>query len=72
MYNLTEISLVRLVLGGKFVKCLVIVGMSMELGGAKKCGRGFKVIIFRWETKGGSKPQMEDQFYEESCAFYAP
>ena len=72
MNNLTKSSLVGLVVGGKFVKCLVIVGISMEFGGAKRCGEGFKVILFRWMTGGGSKPQMGDQFYEESYALCTP
>ena len=72
MNNLTKSSLVGLVVGGKFVKCLVIVGISMEFGGAKRCGEGFKAILFRWMTGEGSKPQMGDQFYEESYALCTP
>ena len=55
MYNLTELCLTGLGLGRNYVKWFVI---SMGLGGAKRCGGGFKVIILTgW---GKSKPQGGD------------
>ena len=44
MNNLAKVWVVGLGVGENYAKGLVI---SMELGGAKKCGGSFKVIILR-------------------------
>ena len=57
MNNLVEVCLVGLGVGGEYVRCLII---SMGVGGTKRCGGGFKVIIMRRKGQGG-KPQRGDQ-----------
>ena len=52
MYNLSELCLMGLRLGGNYVKWFVI---SMGLGGAKRCGGGFKVIILTGWGKASHK-----------------
>ena len=49
MNNLAEVCFVGLGVGGIYVRCLVIVVISVELGGAKRCGGDFKVIILSGE-----------------------
>ena len=51
MKNLAEVCFVVL---GNYVRCLVIVVISVGLGEAKRCGGDFNVIILRWERKGAS------------------
>ena len=45
MNDLAEVCLVGLGVGANYVRFLVIVVIPMRLGGAKRCGKGFKVII---------------------------
>ena len=45
MNNLAEVCFVGLGVGGNYVRCRVIVVISVGLGGAKRCGGDFKVII---------------------------
>ena len=59
MNNLAEVCLVGLGVGGNYIRCLVI---SMGLGGAKRCGGGFKVIILR-ETGEWGKPKRGTRLY---------
>lgn len=40
---------------GNSVSCLVIVAISMNLGGAKRCRGSFKVINLRESGKGASQ-----------------
>ena len=48
--NLAEVCLMELGLGGNYVRCLVIVVISMGLGGAKTLGGGFRSSF--WEEQG--------------------
>ena len=57
MNNLVEVCLVGLGIGGNYARCPVI---SMGLGGAKRCGGGFKATILRGTREAG-KPQRGDQ-----------
>ena len=43
----------RLEVGGNYVCCLLIIVIFMGLEGAKRYGRGFKLIVWR-EAKGGN------------------
>ena len=52
MNNLAEVCAVGLGVGRNYVRCLLILVVSMGLGGAKSCGGGFKVIILRGRGKG--------------------
>ena len=52
MNNLAEACLVGLRVRRNYVRCLVVTVTSMELGGAKKCEGGFKVISSRGQGKG--------------------
>ena len=63
MSNLTEVFLVGLEVGGNYVKCLVIVIISVGLGGAKRCGENFKVITLR---RGGTNHKEGTSLYGES------
>ena len=47
MNNLAEVCFVGLGVGGKYLRCLVIVVKSVGNGGAKRCGADFKVMILR-------------------------
>ena len=49
--------------GGNYVKCLVIVIISVGLGGAKRCGENFKVITLR---RGGTNQKEGTSLYGES------
>ena len=49
--------------GGNYVKCLVIVIISVGLGGAKRCGKNFKVITLR---RGGTNHKEGTSLYGES------
>ena len=48
--NLAEVCLMELGLEGNYVRCLVIVVISMGLGGAKTLGGGFRSSF--WEEQG--------------------
>ena len=63
MNNLAEVCFVGLGVGGKYLRCLVIVVKSVGNGGAKRSGADFKVMILRGE---GGKPQRGDSFYRGS------
>ena len=65
MNYLAEVCLLGLGVGGKYVRCLVAVFISMGFESAKRCEEGFKVLIFRGVGGGvvqGDKPQTGDQF----------
>ena len=47
MNDLAEVCLVGLGVGANYVRFLVIVVIPMRLGGAKRCGEGFKIIFLR-------------------------
>ena len=51
MNNLAEVCFVGLGVGGIYVRCLVIVVISVGLGGAKRYGGDFKVIILSGEEE---------------------
>ena len=59
MNNLVEVCFVGLGVGGKNVRSLVKVVISVGLGGSKRYGGDFKVIILR---RGWGKQQRSDQF----------
>ena len=53
MNYLAEVCLLGLGVGGKYVRCLVAVFISMGFESAKRCEEGFKVLIFRGVGGGG-------------------
>ena len=57
MNNLAEICLLGLGVAGNYARCLVI---SIGRGRAKRCGRGFKVIILMGK---GARHKEETSFY---------
>ena len=59
MNNLVEVCFVGLRVGGNNVRSLVKVVISVGLGGSKRYGEDFKVIILR---RGWGKQQRSDQF----------
>ena len=59
MNNLVEVCFVGLRVGGNNVRSLVKVVISVGLGGSKRYGEDFKVIILR---RGWGKQQRRDQF----------
>ena len=48
--NLAEVFLKEIGVGGNYVRCLVIVVISLGLGGAKTLGGGFRSSL--WEEQG--------------------
>ena len=67
MNNLADVCLVGLRVRGNYVRCLVITVISMELGGAKKCEGGFKVISSRGKERGKAT-KMGTVGEVDSCA----
>ena len=47
MNSLAEVCFLGLGVGGNYIRSVVIVVISMRLGGAKRCGGDLKVIILR-------------------------
>ena len=58
MNNLAVVCLVGLGEGRNYVRCLVIVVISVRLGGARGCGGGFKVIILIGVARGRGQDQF--------------
>ena len=54
MNNLGEVCLVKIGIGGTYLRCLVI---STGLGGEKMCVGGFKVLILKDQRKGSHKEE---------------
>ena len=48
--NLAEVFLKEIGVGGNYVRCLVIVVISLGLGGPKTLGGGFRSSL--WEEQG--------------------
>lgn len=67
MNNLADVCLVRLGVGGNYVRCVSCRCHISETGGAKRCERDLKVIVLKgreWE-KGASHKEGTG-FYERS------
>ena len=76
MNNLAEVCLVGLGVGANYVRFLVIVVIPMRLGGAKRCGEGFKVIILSVASGVGrgkwANHKEGASFYKGSRPLYTP
>ena len=67
--DLSENCSLGLGLGGNYLRCLAITVISVGLGGAKKCGGDFKVIIVRiWEGRATKRNQVL-RFYTPERGF---